>query len=524
MPNEAPADARKSGPPQTAGALSAAPGADLGNERYTRVWFRRMFIALGIYFIARIFVRIDVSNTPEMDEAEQLIHGQFWAWGYGPQPPLYTWIQKLFFALFGFNLFSLAVLKHLILLGTCVVTALSGREFAQNRAGALLAVSALLCVPHFVWSSQNDLTHSILAVFLVAVTVWNATQLLRNRSWANYLLFGICAAAGVLSKYNYAAFLIVLLLAAGSIPETRRLLFNVRMAAALGIALLLLAPHLNWMRLEPELAFRKVRGLHAAAEESLIRGWFRGFTTLAVSLAAYVAPMALVCGLAHGRWPKLSDFWPGRDSSLPVKLAQRIVVLSVIFFVLAGVLFQARFKERWIHPNLFVLPLLLAAVPANWPRLVVKRFVCVAAIVATVVFMMLPGLVLLAAVTGQPHRQNFPYEELLEKACAGRMRPDLILAWPHALGGAAKLRDPNALVVTSADLPVPTDRITSALIVWDASEKSEPDVLKRFAAKLGFAPEVFAGAEFVEQPLKYVPKQTRRMGFVFVGEGRRNGR
>jgi len=72
---------------------------------------QRTIAALGIYFLLQLFVRLLVSHGLELDEAEQLLLTQHLGLGYGSQPPLYTWMLSGLFALFGVNIFSLALLK-----------------------------------------------------------------------------------------------------------------------------------------------------------------------------------------------------------------------------------------------------------------------------------------------------------------------------------------------------------------------------------------------------------------------------
>ena len=93
-----------------------------------------------MFFAARAVVRTVVSDTPELDEAEQVIQAQTWAWGYGPQPPLYTWIQKLFFHALGTTIFALALLNGLILFGTCATAYLAGKNFSGDRRIGLVAM------------------------------------------------------------------------------------------------------------------------------------------------------------------------------------------------------------------------------------------------------------------------------------------------------------------------------------------------------------------------------------------------
>src|SRR6266576_3897790 len=75
-----------------------------------------LFILFG-YFAIQLLTRSLISETIGIDEADQVVLGQKWSWGYGPQPPLYTWLLRMFVAGFGPSVFSLTLLRELMLFG-----------------------------------------------------------------------------------------------------------------------------------------------------------------------------------------------------------------------------------------------------------------------------------------------------------------------------------------------------------------------------------------------------------------------
>ena len=60
----------------------------------------KIFCLLAAYFLAHVVVRVTISDSLELDEAEQLVLGQALSWGYGTKPPLYSWLQIGFFRIF----------------------------------------------------------------------------------------------------------------------------------------------------------------------------------------------------------------------------------------------------------------------------------------------------------------------------------------------------------------------------------------------------------------------------------------
>src|SRR5689334_3228102 len=70
---------------------------------------KRLFLLLIGYFAAQALLRGLVSEVAGIDDVDQILRAQIWSWGYGPQPPLYTWLTKIFLSVFGYNTFSLAL-------------------------------------------------------------------------------------------------------------------------------------------------------------------------------------------------------------------------------------------------------------------------------------------------------------------------------------------------------------------------------------------------------------------------------
>ena len=207
----------------TSSAAAVAPAHDAGGERCA-TW---LLGGLLLYFSLQVVVRLLTSQSVELDEAEQLLWTQDLRWGYGPQPPLYSWLQWAFFEVFGASILALALLKNLLLLSTYGCTWLAARTVLAPRLAALSSASLLLL--QIVWESQRDLTHSVLVTTCAAATLAVLLALLRRPRAGLYLLLGLAVGCGLLAKYSFfmvvAAWGIALLWS----PATRRVLIDWRL-------------------------------------------------------------------------------------------------------------------------------------------------------------------------------------------------------------------------------------------------------------------------------------------------------
>ena len=475
---------------------------------------RWVLLAIAIYFTLAAVMRVVVSRTPELDEAEQVIQTQVWSWGYGPQPPLYTWVQKLFFSVTGVNIAGLALLNGLILFGTCAVTYLAGKELFGESAIGVSAALSLFFIPQFVFAAQNDLTHSDMAIFFTAATFLIVARLLRERTTTRYLALGLIASAGILSKYNYALLFVVLIVALLSWPDGRRLITDKRFVLAVVVLLLLLAPHLYWIRHHPELTFRKIPRLHASGEVSLLRSWADGFGMLAAAVFVYVLPLALAWVVALGKAPLRAAVWKRDD--VRATLLRRVLWFSLLLYVAAILLFRAKFKERWIQPNLYPLPLLVAFV--MYPLMTagrLKKVGVLAAVIGLGVSLTLGGRVVFAETTGKPFRQNMPYDEVARRLDSWH-RPAAIIAEENPLGAAFIMMFRGAPVLVPDEIS-PRFPPGPQLIVWevDAQNRNFERIVK-FMEQRGVPRESFSRAQFIEAPLKYAPSKKLKAGYLIV--------
>lgn len=149
--------------PQTHLAPAAQGSFDIRLQRW-------LYLLLA-YFTLHVAIRTLISPTADGDEAEQVMLAQKALWGYGSQPPLYTWLQIIFFKAFGFSIFSLALLKNLLLAGTYLLTYSNAKMVTRSRACGLAAALSLLFIEQIAWESQRDLTHTVLGATLAAATL-----------------------------------------------------------------------------------------------------------------------------------------------------------------------------------------------------------------------------------------------------------------------------------------------------------------------------------------------------------------
>ncbi|HKI70143.1 MAG TPA: glycosyltransferase family 39 protein, partial [Verrucomicrobiae bacterium] len=224
-------------------STGAATPVELRDEATFLPSRTQFFILLACYFGIQAITRALISETFGLDDAYQVMLAQKLAWGYGPQPPLYTWLVIGVTRLLGTSTFSLVLLKEALLFTTYLLTYLNARWLTRRHVCGVVAAVALQFIPSVSWESQRDLTNTVLASTLVMSTLFIFYRLDPKR-WPAYVWLGICAGLGVLSKYNYVIFYLALLAGGLSLPGLRQRVWNRRMLLALLISLVIVLPNL----------------------------------------------------------------------------------------------------------------------------------------------------------------------------------------------------------------------------------------------------------------------------------------
>ena len=478
--------------------------------------------ALGVilgYFGLHVLLRTLVSGSMQLDEAEQFLLAQDWSWGYGSQPPLYTWLQRAFIGAFGTNVFALALLKNVLLCGIFIMTFLVARRLLGNGPDALLAGAGLLLFPGLTWESQRDQTHLVLATFMAAATLYVVVHSFPKPSIRSAALLGLLGGLGLLSKYNFAVFLVALMLAALSLPTWRSGILTLRMLVALLVCVAVVLPHLGWAWTHAALALSQSGKFQIRPELSLSSAWLKGASQVAGGiLENAVVPVALF-GLLSLRGPKPADSAGVNPQAPRLALVWRTVFFGLGLSLCCVLAFQVtNVKARWFQPLLFVLPVLMLAHVR--PRLSPARqriLFLLAGLVMVVVPAIMYGGVVVAGWTKRLTNLNVPYNELSARIRQAGFTNGLILAENRIIGGNLKLQFPDSVVAVPEVVPAGLPQAAPVMLAWKPGARHSPKpALLQFAASLGHTNLGAAPTSTAIAPSKYARWHQHELCFAIA--------
>lgn len=402
---------------------------------------------LGAYFLAQTIVRLWVGPGVQLDEAELLVMARDFRWGYGPQEPLYNWLQAGVFSLLGVNVAALVVTKNACLWLFYMLVFLGLRRFCDARRAAV-AVLSLLFVPTIVWEAQRTLSHSVALMVMSAAFLWAVCGLLRRDSWRGWLLLGLTAGLGGLSKTNFWILPPALALALWSLPpapgRTGQGPGALRggLLAALVAVVILIGP-LLWDMAHPDLALMSVGKLYRD-EAPVLGGRYLGgvFEVIEAAVLTFVLLLPVVLAARWFARHGAPEEPPPEAVWIRLLLLRSLFVglgLLAVAMTIAG---AARVSPRWLLP--LAVPgaagLALWALEARAAR--AGRVITSAAVVVA-----LTVLIGIAVVFGiRPSRLSDDYTALHD-----RVRE---LAAENGAQVTGAIRDLGALLAVGPDLPV----------------------------------------------------------------------
>lgn len=476
-------------------------------------------------------IRMAAFSGLSADEAEQVLFAQTFRWGYDvANPPLYTWILATLFTLFGKSL-GLALALKFIVIGLIYAALYVAARLTLGRErpldAALIALSPLL-IFFIAWNALFNYSHSLLNALLVIVTYIVAIKIFEDGRWRWYLLFGLVAGLGVLTKYTYVLSLLGMLGAGMSLAAVRSRVLPLRLTVALGIAGLVIAPHGWWLfQSFDQLVFVANYKLQISSDVSYPQGVATGLWNIVRAVFAFMSPLWIVVAMI---------FWPGfyalkRSGSSTVAgqwLGRSLLVVLVL--MAAMVIFGGITQFR---PNyLFLMTLFPLWVFASIPVAAIgdkRRQVYGALLLACGVLSLggMAGKAVLDPLRCDKCQYLVPYADIARELEAHGFTHGTVFAtwYPVALAGNLSLYLDNARTISKQFLSVrPPVGATpgQCLTLWVPQEQGGPDTENAIGSTVGnfdIAIDPQTPVTRLRFPLYRAPEKTVLIDYILLDPG-----
>ena len=472
---------------------------------------------LALYFLLSLAVRVALSGGLELDESEQLLLTQVPRLGYGPQPPLYMWLQYLVFVLFGTSIFSLSILKNTLLFVFFTNMYFISRKILGDDRGAKIAVLSLFLSPQFGWEFHRTLTNTVLATAMATIFVIIVLRIRKKPTALLYILLGCVAGLGILGKYNFALLLAAMLVSGLTLAEWRPFVLNWRILLSAVFGTLVSIPHFLWVlgHVEQAAAFSTKLEI---SDGPVLLIYGQGVMKLLMASVGLFWPFLFVYFFLFLTTRRTGSSTAGADAGIVALLGRTILITLLLCLAIVFATHLTRFNDRWLAPLLFFVPIYLVYLLKS--RITPGRyltFVTLSAAGMVLILVISPGRVLLASKTGKALRNNYPYAALAGSLREAGFDGGNIIAQNHRVGGNLRLYFQGSSVNVPGRPAVPLLDSRPFLVVWDATDdESIPGNLLEYGVNLTGQQMESLEPSRVEAPMLYFKEKAMRLGYYII--------
>ena len=490
-------------------AVSRVPEVtDGASGRFGLAWVIAVGIAYGLVHSA---LRLSISQTLPIDDIRSNVYAQTFELGYAAkQPPLYEWLLWLVQQATGPNLLSFLLLKYALLTATFAFLYLIARRiFADDRWAVLAGLSPLMLYQTGL-NLHEGVTQTMGLICAVAATMWAFMRLAEQGRARDYVLFGVAAGLGLLAKYNFAAFLFILLGCAALQATLRARLLDLRMLLSIGIGSAVVAPFAYWLITQGhDLVAVYQSSVAPLAQKSWLEARGIGLIKTVWVPLAFLFPLDAVVlffpGTLPAGWAAIKDGLTPRNWDRATPDWQLLLLHMTLggFMVLAiGALATGatHYLERYMHPFFLLTPLWLLALVAQSGN-ATRRLAILAVLFVGTALLVVPvrSRDLLSTMAGDCRKCRIavPYQGLAAALKERGFRSGTIIAATSEDAGNLRRFFPEARIVRlEPPRYAPRARAAQAgdklAVVWRDGKKLRGSVRKEHAEilrGLGVAPE-----------------------------------
>ena len=309
---------------------------------------------LIIYLFIHFGLRVFFTEALQVDDVEQLSQSQSFQLDYGNfQPPLYTWMLWLLWKLVDPSFAALYLVRYLIIGLSFWLWYRVSLLLFKDASWQFVAATSWLLLFELGWKLHQGSTHTTLLTLALIGSLHAIVLIVQRGEFRHYAYLAFMMAIGIMSKYSFAGFVLLTLIAAFLVPQMRERLLSLKMLFAIVVALALSSP-----------VIYSLLNATQGVDQRLIAEW-GGDTSvfdlshvdlakevLRANLAFLVPLVVFVLGFVFKKACLSKD--PFTHFFVWFFVFYIVLTVSYVFFGLG-----TEMKQRWLHPFLIFTPFFL---------------------------------------------------------------------------------------------------------------------------------------------------------------------
>ena len=202
-----------------------------------------IFFLFAHLIIWTLVPSISNTNLP-LDTIEHLAWSTNLNWGYGKHPPLIAFVLKIFYEIFSNQDWAYYFLSQLFVVCSFFIVFKFSQEFLKNKTYSLISILLLEGI-YFYNFTTPEFNVNVCQLPFWALSVLYCWKGLKNNKLFDWLLFGLFAGLGILSKYLFVYLLIAMDIFFLYMIVKKKIDF--KFLISLIPFLLILLPHFIWL-------------------------------------------------------------------------------------------------------------------------------------------------------------------------------------------------------------------------------------------------------------------------------------
>ncbi len=361
------------------------------------------YIFITTHLIVWTLIPSITNNNLPLDTIEALAWGSSLDWGFNKHPPASAFFVEVFYQIFGSNDWAYYLLSQIFVVTSFFVVWKFSEEFFNNKTYNLLSVLLLEGI-YFYNFTTPEFNVNVCQLPFCSLSVLYAWRGFKNNKTIDWLLFGLFAALGVLSKYLFIY--LVLALDIFLIYMIYKKKIDFKCMISLISFFIVLLPHLIWL-----VDFNYITityGLHrTGAEDPNILNHIKHPLIFLAKQIGILIPFFVMLLFLNNKLKAKINF---KDNKLLFLLTINIVPIALVF--LTSMIMGVKIRTMWMTPfYLFFGVLLIYIFQSKINLNKLKGF----ASVFLFLFIFSPFAYAYVSITQTDKRTDYPGKEIAQK-------------------------------------------------------------------------------------------------------------
>jgi len=362
----------------------------------SKIFFLFLIIHLFVWTLIPSLTNV---NLP-LDTIEALAWGSNLDWGFNKHPPMSAFAVELFYQIFGSQDWAYYFLSQIFVISTFFVVWIFSKEFFKNQNYCLISVLLLEGI-YFYNFTTPEFNVNVSQLPFWALSVLYAWKGFKDNKISDWLLFGLFAGMGILSKYLFIYLLIAM--DVFFIYMIIKKQTNFKSLISLLPFFLVLFPHLVWLMENDYITI--TYGLHrtGTGDQNIVDHFLHPLIFLGKQIGILI-PLFAMFLFAISKFKTKFNF---KDKKLLFLLTINIVPIILMF--LTSLIMGVKIRTMWMTPfYLFFGVLLVYLFQKRIDLKKINKFVTV----FLLFFILSPTIYSYVSISKMDKRTDYPGKEI----------------------------------------------------------------------------------------------------------------